>query len=168
MQSKLGANNENETMAKTPLSYVIVDYSSLTEQGIRYFRDCAQQVVIVTTNKKHIALNVVSDNIRVIQQERLDLKQALHILKRDFKCEKLTVQAGGEITKLLKEKDLVDFIDLVVAPVIIGGNYTSPLFGGDSIDGVRYREDLTKLQLEKLDNLGESYYRVRYKVKRDK
>ena len=63
----------------------------------------------------------------------------------------------------LREK-LFDFVDIVVAPVLVGGTNTSTLIDGESITT---REELVKLGILKLidcEQLEDSYVRLRYEV----
>ncbi len=63
----------------------------------------------------------------------------------------------------LREK-LIDYIDLVVAPVLIGGKETATLIDGQSL---RTTSELSKpgaLKLQTCTALEDSYLRLRYKV----
>ena len=63
----------------------------------------------------------------------------------------------------LREK-LFDYVDIVVAPVLVGGKTTSTLIDGESITT---REELDKLGVLKLidcEKLEDSYVRLRYEV----
>jgi 2,5-diamino-6-(ribosylamino)-4(3H)-pyrimidinone 5'-phosphate reductase len=59
---------------------------------------------------------------------------------------------------------LIDFVDIVVAPVLIGGKDTSTIIDGKSFTA---EEELSKLGVLKLIDcqvLENSYLRLRYKV----
>jgi 2,5-diamino-6-(ribosylamino)-4(3H)-pyrimidinone 5'-phosphate reductase len=82
VQAKLGVN-EKEYPHKTPVSFVIIDSSHLTEHGVRYFCALSKEFVLVTTNKDHPAFSVKEDNLHIIYQEMLDLEDMLEKLKRE-------------------------------------------------------------------------------------
>lgn len=163
VQKKMGVNSK-ELPPKSPVSFVLLDNHHLTEQGIRYFCARSQKFVLVTSNKKHPAFLVHEDNLHIIYQEQLNLTEMLEILKRDFACERLTIQSGGTLNELFLREKLFDYIDIVVAPVLIGGKNTSSLIDGRSLQSIDELSKLCILQLESATPLADSYLRLRYKV----
>ena len=162
---KLGAN-EKEMPAKTPVSFVLIDNSHLTAHGVEYFCQWSKQFVLITSNKNHPAFKVNADNMGIILQEKLDLSAALTQLKEKYGCERITIQSGGTMNGLFLREKLFDFVDIVVAPILIGGKDTSTLIDGESI---RTREELDKLGVLKLiecEQLEDSYVRLKYEVVR--
>ena len=65
---------------------------------------------------------------------------------------------------LFLRKKLLDYIDIVVAPILIGGKDTATLIDGASITSVDDLHALGVLKLEACDVLKNSYIRLRYKV----
>ena len=63
----------------------------------------------------------------------------------------------------LREK-LFDYVDIVVAPVLIGGKETSTLIDGSSIVNENELGKLGVLSLTSCETLENSYIRLRYKV----
>ena len=63
----------------------------------------------------------------------------------------------------LREK-LLDYIDIVVAPILIGGRDTPTLIDGSSLVSQDELSQLGVLELEKCTVLENSYLRLRYKV----
>lgn len=163
VQAKIGVN-EWETPEKTPVSFVLIDNKHLTEQGIRYFCACAQQFVLVTSNHDHPAFLVQEENLHIIYQEELNLANMLEILKNEYKCDNITVQTGGTLNGLFLREKLFDYVDLVVAPVLVGGKDTSTLIDGASLCTVNELSALGVLELESIVPLEASYIRLRYKV----
>lgn len=163
VQQKMGVN-ELPFPEKSPVSFVLIDNNHLTEHGVRYFCARSQQFVLITSNPHHPAYSVDSNNLHILFQECLNLKQVLIDLKQQFGCERITVQTGGTLNGLFLREKLLDFIDIVVAPVLIGGKDTSTLIDGDSL---QLRSELSKLGVLKLIDctlLEDSYLRLRYKV----
>ncbi len=163
VQEKMGVNRK-EFPAKSPVSFVILDNHHLSEHGVRYFCAWAKTFVLITSNRSHPAFRVKEDNLRIILQEKTDLRAALAALKKDFGCERLTVQSGGTVNSLFLREKLFDYVDLVVAPVLIGGKDTATLIDGQSLAN---REELSALGVLKLESctvLEDSYIRLRYQV----
>lgn len=69
----------------------------------------------------------------------VDLAQALQILRADFGIKRLVCEGGGTLLKSLAERDLVDGIQLTIAPRIFGGRDAPTLTGrlGNFLDPLR-------------------------------
>lgn len=163
VQAKIGAN-EKPTPAKGPVSFVLIDNHHLQESGVRYFCALSQSFVLITTNSNHPAFQVKENNLHIIYQKELSLKDALRALKAQFSCERLTVQSGGTLNALFLREKLFDFVDIVIAPILIGGKDTPSIIDGLSI---LHEKDLDKLGVLKLVEctvLENSYLRLRYQV----
>ena len=163
VQEKMGVNRKDPP-AKTPVSFAILDNHHLTEKGVRYFCARSKTFVLITSNRSHPAFDVKEENLGIIFQEKPDLGHALTLLKKDFGCERLTIQSGGTVNGLFLRQKLFDYVDLIVAPVLIGGKDTSTLIDGCSLTS---REELSGLGVLKLTDctvLEDSYLRLRYKV----
>lgn len=163
VQQKMGVN-EKPIPEKTPVSFVLLDNTHLTEHGIRYFCARSKEFVLITTNKKHPAFTVNEDNLHIICQDELCLKDALTDLKSKYGCERITIQSGGTINGMFLREKLFDYVDIIVAPVLIGGKDTTTLIDGNSIVNSDDLDKLGILRLIKCEMLDNSYIRLRYKV----
>ena len=163
VQQKMGVN-ELPIPAKTPVSFVLLDNSHLTEQGVKWFCAKSKNFVVITSNKNHPAFNVSEDNLHIIYQEERNLEAALVELKEKYGCERLTIQSSGTLNGLFLREKLFDYVDIVVAPVLVGGKDTSTLIDGKSILGTNELNQLGVLKLEKVEALEDSYIRIKYKV----
>ncbi len=163
VQAKIGVNTKTAPQ-KTPVSFVLVDNKHLNEQGIRYFCALSKEFVLITTNKEHPAFNIDEENLHIIYQTELSLKNALKELKMKYGCERITIQSGGTLNSLFLREKLFDYIDIVIAPVLIGGKDTPTLIDGESLMKESELTDLGVLQLEECIVLKNSYLRLRYKV----
>ena len=163
VQKKMGVNDK-PFPERTPVSFVLLDNSHLTEHGIRYFCARSKEFVLITSNKNHPAFNVQEDNLHIIFQESLSLEDALSTLKEEYGCDRITIQSGGTVNGLFLREKLFDYVDIVMAPVLIGGKDTSSLIDGRSIYDVNELNSLGVLELEKCEVLENSYVRLRYKV----
>ena len=165
VQAKMGAN-EKEFPPKTPVSFVLLDNHHLNEHGVRYFCAKSRQFVLITSNRQHPAFSVREDNLRILFQEELSLGKALLVLKEQYGCERLTVQSGGTVNGLFLREKLFDFVDIVIAPVLIGGKDTATLVDGVSLRTAGELSGLGVLKLIEAVTLQDSYVRLRYQVTR--
>ena len=161
VQAKMGVNTSG-LPDKTPVSFVLMDNHHLNEHGIHYFCARSQQVVLITNNAKHPAFQVSEDNLHIIYGEALP--DALVRLKKEYGCERLTVQSGGTINGIFLRKKLIDYVDIVVAPLLIGGRETSTLIDGTSLVSVDELSGIGVLKLIDCMVLQNSYIRLRYQV----
>ena len=165
VQEKMGVN-QKPFPDKTPVSFVLLDNSHLTEHGVTYFCKKSRIFALITLNRNHPAYNVKENNLHIIFQEKLSLKKALHELKLSYGCERLTIQSGGTVNGLFLREKLFDYVDVVVAPVLIGGKETASLIDGSSILSENELSKMGVLKLIECTVLNDSYIRVRYQVLR--
>ena len=163
VQAKMGVNVKTFP-GKTPVSFVILDNYHLTEHGVQYFCEFSKEFVLVTTNPEHPAFGIEADNLHIILQQKLSLEDMLKTLKSDFGCERITIQSGGTLNSMFLREKLFDYIDVVVAPVLIGGKNTATLIDGESLRDESELDKLGALQLVECKVLEDSYIRLRYKV----
>lgn len=163
VQAKLGVN-EKAAPAKTPVSFVLIDNHHLAETGVRYFCARSKQLVIVTSNRSHPAFQVNEPNLHIIYQTKLELSNLLEQLGERFGCKRITIQTGGTLNGLFLREKLFDYVDIVVAPVLVGGKDTSTLIDGESLTTARELSKLGVLRLENAQQLKDSYIRLRYKI----
>ena len=163
VQAKMGVNTA-DMPDKTPVSFVLLDNSHLNEHGVRYFCAKSKQFILITTNRNHPAFHVKEENLHIIFQEKLSLTAALMILKEQFGCDRLTIQSGGTVNALFLREKLFNFVDVVVAPVLIGGKDTTTLIDGHSLQSRDELNQLGVLRLIEATPLQDSYLRLRYQV----
>lgn len=163
VQAKLGINNQ-PMPEKTPVSFVLLDNHHLTENGVRYFCAKSKEFVLITTNSKHPAFRVQEPNLHILCQETLSLPAALEYLREEHGCERLTVQSGGTVNGLFLREKLIDYVDIVVAPVLVGGKDTPTLIDGRSLTDKSELPGLGVLKLIECAALQNSYVRLRYRV----
>ena len=163
VMAKVGAN-ELPAPERLPVSFAIVDNTHLTEAGVRWLCAKCRRVVIITSNAAHPARAVGEDNLAVMLQERASLAEALRRMRVEHGCERLTVQSGGTLNAALVRKGLVDFVDVVVAPLVVGGRDTPTLVDGPSLTSVEKLSRLCPLELLGCEALQDSCVRLRYWV----
>lgn len=165
VQVKVGVNTK-EMPEKTPVSFVLLDNHHLNAHGVEYFCARSKQFVLITTNRNHPAFDVKEENLHMICQEKLSLSDALTVLKEQFGCQRLTIQSGGTVNALFLRENLIDYVDVIVAPVLIGGKDTATLIDGSSLKTQDELAQLGVLRLIEAETLQNSYVRLRYQVMR--
>lgn len=163
VQEKMGVNWK-EMPDKSPVSFVLIDNKHLTEHGIRYFCARSKEFVLVTSNPNHPAFQVNGDNLHIMFQGRLSLPDALAKLRSEYGCQRLTIQSGGTLNGLFLRENLLDYVDIVIAPILIGGKDTSTLIDGRSLLSESELSQLGVLKLQECTVLEDSYLRLRYQV----
>ena len=136
----------------------------LNEHGIRYFCALSNEFVLITSNQNHPAFQVKEDNLHILYQPELCLPKALEILYEQYGCKRLTIQTGGTLNALFLREKLIDFVDIVVAPILIGGKDTSTVVDGQALTSSSQLSQLGVLELQECTVLKDSYLRLRYKV----
>ena len=142
----------------------LIDNKHLNENGIRYFCALSKEFVLITTNTRHPAFNVEDENLHIIYQNELSLKDALIKLKSEYGCERITIQTGGTLNNLFLREKLFDYVDIIIAPVLIGGKDTSTLIDGKSLTEECELSKLGVVKLQECVVLENSYLRLRYEV----
>ena len=64
--------------------------------------------------------------------------------------------------------NFIDYVNIVIAPLLVGGKNTSTLIDGDSISSVNELNKLKALELIECRKLENSYIQLKYKVLRKK
>ena len=164
VQAKMGVN-EKDFPEKSPVSFVLVDNAHLMRHGVEYFAHLSENFVLITSNKNHPAFEVEANNLHIIYQEKPSLGEALVRLRTECDCERLTIQSGGELNSAFLREKLIDFVDIVVAPVLIGGRDTSTIIDGESLRSTDELGGLGVLELMECQVLEDSYLRLNYKVR---
>lgn len=165
VMAKVGMNFKTNEPKKIPVSFVLIDNKPhLTKDGISYLSKWLKQVVIVTTNKNHPAISMSLDNVKVELQDEFNVLDILHRLKTVYHVNRLTIQSGGKMNGLFLREKCFDCIDVVVAPLLVGGKDTSTLIDGESITTTNELSLLSACRLIECQQLENSFVRLRYEV----
>ena len=169
VMAKIGVNDRKECHNKVEVKFVIIDNKPhLNENGIDYICNWVESLILVTTNKNHIAYSLIDkyDNLDILYYEELDLTRLLEDLYSKYNAEKVTIQSGGNLNGLFLRNNLIDYVNIVIAPLLVGGKDVSTLIDGEAIS---YSEELNKLkalELIECNKLDNSYVQLKYKVKK--
>ena len=166
VMAKIGVNDKKEYHDKIDaVTFVIIDNKPhLNENGIDYLCHWVGKVILVTTNKKHPAYNLKYDNLDILLYNELDLNKLLEDLYSKYNAERLTIQSGGTLNGLFVRNKLIDYVNIVIAPIIVGGKDVPTLVDGESINNETELNKLLPLELLECNKLENSYIELKYKV----
>lgn len=168
VMAKIGVNDKKNYHDKLEdVSFIIIDNKPhLKEAGIDYLCHWVEKLILVTTNKDHIAFSVKDkyENMDILLYDYLDLKCLLEDIKQKYDVERLTIQSGGNLNGMFLRENLIDYVNIVVAPLLVGGRDTSTLIDGESITNLNELNKLKALQLIECNKLEDSYIQLVYKV----
>ncbi len=167
VMSKIGVNERTEYHDKVDCRFIIIDNKPhLNEKGIDYICHWVDRLILVTTNKNHVAYSLQEkyDNLDILFYDSLDLSVLLSDMEEKYNAEAITIQSGGTLNGKFLRDNLIDYVNVVIAPLLVGGKDTSTLIDGEAIT---FSEDLNKLkalQLIGCNQLENSYIQLKYKV----
>lgn len=170
VMAKIGVNDRKEYHEKIDVvTFVIIDNKPhLNENGIDYLCHWVGKLLLVTTNKNHIAYSLKDkyDNLEILYYETLGLTQLLEDLYSKYNAENLTIQSGGTLNGMFVRNKLIDFVNIVIDPIIVGGKDVATLVDGESITNENELNKLMPLELMECNKLEDSYIQLKYKVKK--
>ena len=168
VMAKIGVNDRKKYHEKIDaVTFVIIDNKPhLNENGIDYLCHWVGKLLLVTTNKNHIAYSLKDkyDNLEILYYDTLDLEKLLEDLYSKYNTERLTIQSGGTLNGMFVRNKLIDFVNIVIAPIIVGGKDVATLVDGESITNESELNKLMPLQLLECNKLEDSYIQLKYKV----
>ncbi len=165
VMAKVGWNDEKSDIKQIEVRFVIVDNKPhLTDRGVKNLLKFVEKLIIVTTNPDHPAAKITDPCLHVFKYDgQIDFKDMFKKLKAEG-AEKVTIQSGGEMNAELIRSGLINFVSIVVAPVLVGGRDTVSLVDGKSLETVEDLKLLRPLELAGVDKLSNSYLNLKYKV----
>ena len=165
VMAKVGWNDKKDNIQKIPVDFVIVDNKPhLTQLGVTNLLARTKKLYLVTTNKEHPALQVSDPNLEVIAYKDTVDFDDLFTKLAESGIDKVTVQSGGELNAILIRSGLIDYVSLVFAPILVGGEDTTTLIDGKSLEtseDLKMLKTMTLLEAKPLEN---SFLHLRYKV----
>ena len=170
VMAKIGVNNKSTIPQKSQCTFVIIDNKPhLNENGIKYLCNWVEKLILVTKNPNHPSYSVKNqfNNLEILYYEKLDLSVLLEDLKRDYNIERITIQSGGTLNCELLRKKLIDYVNIVIAPLLVGGSKTNTLIDGKAISKIEELNMLKALKLIECKVLEDSYIQLKYIVIND-
>lgn len=167
VMAKIGVNERQEYHEKVDINFIIIDNKPhLKEKGIDYICNWVEKLILVTTNKNHIAFSLKEkyDNLEIIYYETLNLNILLKDMKQIYQAERITIQSGGSLNGMFLRENLIDYVNIVIAPLLVGGHDTPTLIDGAAITSVEDLNKLKALELIECNKLENSYIQLKYKI----
>jgi len=169
VMAKIGVNDKKEYHEKVDVNFIIIDNKPhLNENGIDYICHWVEKLILVTTNKNHIAYSLKENynNLDIMFYEDLDLNKLLEDLSDKYNAERVTIQSGGNMNGLFVRENLIDYVNIVIAPLLIGGRDVPTLVDGEAIKSENELGKLRALELIECNRLNNSYVQLKYKVRK--
>lgn len=167
VMSKIGVNEKKEYHDKVDCRFIIIDNKPhLNENGIDYICHWVDRLILVTTNKNHVAYSLQSkyNNLDILFYDSLNLSILLSDMQEKYNAEAITIQSGGTLNGKFLRDNLIDYVNIVIAPLLVGGKDTSTLIDGESITSSQELNKLKSLELIECKQLENSYIQLKYKV----
>ena len=167
VMAKIGVNDKKEYHEKVDIRFIIIDSKPhLNENGIDYLCHWVEKLILVTTNKSHIAntLKDKYDNLDIIYYDKLDLRVMLEDIYENYGVQRVTIQSGENLNGLFLRNNLFDYINIVIAPLLVGGKDVSTLIDGEAINSPEQLNKLKALELIECNKLENSYIQLKCKV----
>lgn len=83
---------------------------------------------------------------------------------KKYGAKAITIQSGGTLNGKFLRDNLIDYVNIVIAPLLVGGKDTSTLIDGESIISSKELGKLKALKLIECKQLDDSYIQLKYKV----
>jgi 2,5-diamino-6-(ribosylamino)-4(3H)-pyrimidinone 5'-phosphate reductase len=165
VMAKIGVNTDKNPIHCPDVTFVIIDDSFLTREGVENLCSNLKELILVTHNAVHPAFGVERENLKIIKYEgEIDFVDLFQKLKKEHGVDRLTIQSGGTLNAVLLRKGLIDKLSVVVTPCLIGGKDTPTLIDGVSLVSEEDLKYIKILKLEKADVLENSFLHLQYSV----
>ncbi|MDR0283624.1 MAG: dihydrofolate reductase family protein [Propionibacteriaceae bacterium] len=159
---KIGYNERTTAPPdRSDVSFILVDNAGhFNATAIRYLAASLRRVVIATTRPAYDTYGC--DNVDVISYGgHVDFADLFRQIRSRYGAERVTIQTGGTLNGVLLRAGLIDFVHVVVAPVLVGGADVVTLVDGPN---PRSLADLGVLRLVESRALDHSYLFLKYAV----
>lgn len=167
VMAKIGVNDKKEYHEKIDCRFIIIDNKPhLNKNGIDYLCHWVDKLILVTTNINHVAYQLQDkyENLDIIYYDKLDLNKLMIDLKKKYNVQRVTIQSGGTLNGMFLRENLIDYVNIVIAPLLVGGKNTTSLIDGEDITSTKELCKLKALKLEECNKLKDSYIQLKYKV----
>lgn len=167
VMAKIGVNEKSDYHDKITCRFIIIDNKPhLNAKGIDYICHLVDKLILVTANKNHVAYSLQEkyDNLDILFYDTLNLNSLLEDMKKIYNAEAITIQSGGTLNSKFLRDNLIDYVNIVIAPLLVGGKDTSTLIDGESIISSNELSKLKALKLIECKELKNSYIQLKYKV----
>jgi riboflavin-specific deaminase-like protein len=157
------AEREARDQAPWPIR-VIVSNEGRIDPALKIFQTGVSRVVIFSTTRmprKHQVALREKATLRLSTTRSVDLRRMLQVLWSEYDVRRVACEGGAELFRSLLELQLVDRLNLTIAPYIFGGKSAPTLTGrGSSFLSSSVRCSL--VQMRTIDEECFAEYRLKY------
>jgi len=135
---RLGIANEelrNQRIARGQSAYplrVIVSNEGKIDPRLNIFQTDISPIIIFSTTRmprKHRCDLMEKATLHLTNSPNVDLAEMLHRLKKEYRVKTVACEGGAALFRSLLEHDLVDQLNLTIAPYLFGGADAPTLTG---------------------------------------
>jgi len=112
---------------------VIVSREGRIDSGLKIFQSEISPILIFSTKRMprdvRAALREKQVKLHLSPNDKLDLREMLAILSRDYKVRRIACEGGPILFRSMLERGLIDELNLTVAPYLFGGADAPTLTG---------------------------------------
>lgn len=99
------------------------------------------QTLIITCNKNRDTemsrrIESCGKECLFFGEEEIDFQELFHYLEHDLNIKNVMIEGGGTLNSVLLKSNLIDEINLMILPIIIGGKNNISLVEGDGITSI--------------------------------
>jgi 2,5-diamino-6-(ribosylamino)-4(3H)-pyrimidinone 5'-phosphate reductase len=163
--SALQTDRINRGLDADPVKVGIVSEANLAPDS-RFINHGSGRVVIITTNQtsseKIEQLSKQGVEVHISGVQKVDLPNAMAMLRQQFGIKRLLVEGGGTLNSALIRLGLVDEIHLYIAPMIFGGAEAPTLADGAGLT----LKNAVQLEIQSLERLDDGGVILRYRIQK--
>jgi riboflavin-specific deaminase-like protein len=162
-----GTELRDERVARGQTPYpirVIVSNTGRIDPYLKIFQSDVSPIVIFSTTrmpKKFQAALRARATLHLTKARSIDLAVMLQQLHHDYKVRRVACEGGAELFRSLLERDLVDELNLTIAPLMFGGANAPTLSGL----GKEFLSSSVQFSLREMRRVGDECF-LTYKIKR--
>jgi 5-amino-6-(5-phosphoribosylamino)uracil reductase len=111
---------------------IIVSNQGKIDAALNLFQTDISPIVIFSTTampRKYRCALMEKATLHLTSRPRVDLTDMLHLLKTEYRVRTVACEGGAELFRGLVEHDLVDQLNLTIAPYLFGGSNAPTLTG---------------------------------------
>ncbi len=150
-------------IVKSPASIVVVDSHHLNDYTLERLSYKYERVIVASTRPREFSYKNSNIDIEVFRAMDCQVppQALLERLYSVYGIKDVCLQGGGTLNASFLLYECVDYVDIVVAPLIVGGRTVPSI-----VDGVVYTaiDELCGLSLVNVVQLKDNYIRLTYQV----
>ncbi len=122
-----GSDLREERIARGQAAYplrVIISNEGKIDSRLNIFQSEVSPIVIFSTTRMPRQFRCAlmeKATLHLTKSPQVDLKEMLHRLRTEYKVRRLACEGGAQLFRALLERDLVDQLNLTIAPYLFGG-----------------------------------------------